>query len=298
METVMKKRTAFAFITLLFMTSVCHAAEVPVDLSQWREWALHGHEKQVCPPVYNNQGDFRCYWPSTMDMNINSKGGRFDLKVRLFAPSWVVLPGGQRIWPQDVLVQGKKSSVSLRQNNPALYLDPGEYRITGSFSWDKMPESIPVPRDSGLVTLVVDGVPVRFPDFRSGQLWLKDKGGEEESAEDSLEIQVYRLMDDMVPFRAVTRLEVDVAGQQREILIGPVLPVQSDEEMFIPVQLSSPLTARLENDGRLRLQVRPGHWRIDIQSRSIGPVEALPVPSIETPWPSEEIWVFRAHTDL
>ena len=211
----MKKRTVFATLALLLVTSVCQAAEVPTDLSLWREWALHGHEEQVCPPVFNDQGDLRCYWPSAMELDINGKSGRFDLKVRLFAPSWVALPGGERIWPQDVLVQGKKAEVTVRrQNSPALYLDPGEYRITGSFSWDKMPESIPVPRDSGLVTLAVDGAPIRFPDFRSGQLWLKDKGEEEESAEDSLEIQVYRLMDDMVPFRAVTRLEVDVAGQQ------------------------------------------------------------------------------------
>ena len=50
--------------------------------------------------------------------------------------------------------------------------------------------------------------------------------------------------------------------------------------------------------GSLRLQVRPGHWVVEVVARSTGIIEALPVPEVKAPWPSEEVWVFQAHTDL
>ena len=68
--------------------------------------------------------------------------------------------------------------------------------------------------------------------------------------------------------------------------------------MFVPVQLTSPVAAKLENDGTLRLQVRPGHWVVEVVGRSTGTITTLMVPEVTAPWPSEEVWVFEAHTDL
>ena len=42
-------------------------------------------------------------------------------------------------------------------------------------------------------------------------------------------------------------------------LLGPVLPPG-----FIPLGVASPLPARLEPDGTLRIQVRPGRWQARI----------------------------------
>jgi hypothetical protein len=148
------------------------------------------------------------------------------------------------------------------------------------------------------VRLTLDGSPIVFPDFRASRLWLKEQGEEAASAEDRLELQVYRSVEDMVPLRVTTRLEIDVAGRQREVLIGPVLPSDGDGIQFIPVHLTSPITGKLENDGSLRLQVRPGHWVVEVIARSTGAIESLPVPEAKTHWPSEEVWVFKAHTDL
>ncbi|MDF1525256.1 MAG: hypothetical protein RRA15_03380 [bacterium] len=131
--------------------------------------------------------------------------------------------------------------------------------------------------------LTFDGTEVTFPDFRTNRLWLKDHSSEAVSAEDRLELQVYRRVEDMVPMQMITRMEIDVAGRQREVVIGPVLPVQSEGELFIPVKLTSPITARLENDGSLRLQVRPGHWVVEVAARSTGAVEVLPVPEVKAP---------------
>lgn len=274
------------------------ASEIPDTLKPWEGWVLHDQEEKVCPPAFNNGNDHRCFWPTELALDLGASGGSFDLNVTLYAESWVWLPGGPKLWPQKVSVKGVPQTVTLHQNRPALFLPSGEYNIRGEFSWERMPESLPIPQASGLVRLTLNGTNVALPDFRANRLWLKDQGEEAASAEDRLELQVYRRVEDAVPMRVRTRMELDVAGRQREVLIGPVLPTDRDGTQFIPVQLSSPITGKLENDGSLRLQVRPGHWVVEVVARSTGMVGSLPVPEVKAPWPTEEVWVFQAHTDL
>ena len=289
--------TTALFLSLLFPVP-CVAVDIPDTLKPWQDWVLHGQEEKVCPPAFNNGSDHRCYWPTELALDLGAVGGRFELIVTLYSESWVSLPGGPKLWPQNVSVKGVSQTVTLHKGRPALLLDAGQYTISGEFAWERLPESLPVPPASGLVRLVLDGDPVIFPDFRSNRLWLKDQGEEAASAEDRLELQVYRRVDDMVPMQVTTRLEIDVAGRQREVLIGPVLPADKEGKQFIPVRLTSPITGKLENDGSLRLQVRPGHWVVEVTARSTGVVTSLPVPEIKAPWPAEEVWVFQAHTDL
>jgi hypothetical protein len=287
-----------ALLLTLILPAPAVAADIPEALKPWEGWVLHGQEEKVCPPAFNNAGDYRCYWPTELALDLGAKGGSFNLGVTIYAESWVSLPGGAKLWPQKVTVKGVLQTVTLHQGRPALFLPTGEYSIHGDFTWDRLPESLPIPPASGLVRLTLDGSPIVFPDFRASRLWLKEQGEEAASAEDRLELQVYRSVEDMVPLRVTTRLEIDVAGRQREVLIGPVLPSDGDGIQFIPVHLTSPITGKLENDGSLRLQVRPGHWVVEVIARSTGAIESLPVPEAKTHWPSEEVWVFKAHTDL
>ncbi|HEY7841042.1 MAG TPA: hypothetical protein VIC61_05695, partial [Gammaproteobacteria bacterium] len=55
---------------------------------------------------------------------------------------------------------------------------------------------------------------------------------------------------------------------------------------------------RLEPDGRLRVQVRPGRWVIRLTSRHPGETTALALPESPAPWPKEEVWVFDARNAL
>ncbi len=289
-------------IAALFLTLLLHtnglAAEIPDTLKPWEGWVLHNQEEKVCPPAFNNGNDNRCYWPTGLSLDLGASGGGFDYDVTLYAPSWVPLPGGPRLWPQSVRVNLAPATVTFRESFPALFLPAGLHRIHGEFTWERLPESLPIPPASGLVDLTLDGNRVLFPDFRSDRLWLRDQGDKEASTGDRLELQVYRRIEDMVPMRVITRIQIDVAGRQREVLIGPVLPFQVEGEMFVPVQLTSPVAAKLENDGTLRLQVRPGHWVVEVVGRSNGAITSLMAPEIPAPWPSEEVWVFEAHTDL
>jgi hypothetical protein len=88
-------------------------------------------------------------------------------------------------------------------------------------------------------------------------------------------------------------LDLQVSGTQREVLLGPAL--LSD---FLPVALESPLPARLETDGRIRLQIRPGRWTVELRARHPGSVTRLAVRTGEDPWPTDEVWVFDARNHL
>lgn len=205
----------------------------------------------------------------------------------------MTLPGDRRYWPQAVRLDDVLVPVLERNGRPALKASAGDHRVTGQFFWSALPESIRVPPDNALLDLWLDGQPT--PVFRledDGVLWLRQRPAEP-AQQDALELQVFRLLSDGIPFTVDTRLELRVSGQVREELLGPVLLPD-----FLPLALSSPLLARLEADSRLRVQLRPGAWSIHLKARHRGPLDALILPAVEPPWPTQEIWSFQAQNAL
>ncbi|HCU25026.1 MAG TPA: hypothetical protein DF383_08415, partial [Deltaproteobacteria bacterium] len=106
-------------------------------------------------------------------------------------------------------------------------------------------------------------------------------------------MRVNRKLTDGIPFVVTTHLNLNISGQSREIVLEKVVP-----ENFVAMNLKSPLPARLEPDGKLRFQARPGIWRIEIETRHLGPLDSLPFVEKGEPWPAEEIWVFEAQAQL
>ena len=64
------------------------------------------------------------------------------------------------------------------------------------------------------------------------------------------------------------------------------------------MEISSKLPLRLEPDGTIKVQIRPGNWKIKIFSRHDGPVNELGMEQIAATWADFEIWVFEAKNDL
>ena len=69
---------------------------------------------------------------------------------------------------------------------------------------------------------------------------------------------MFRLLDDDLPALLTTQLELSVAGEAREIRLPGALPPG-----FVPSAIDGALAARLDPDGTLRVQVRPGAFRPD-----------------------------------
>lgn len=268
-------------------------ASVPPLLHPWIDWVLQDRPDRRCPVVYNALDQRQCLWPSTLTFDLDEQSGQFVQQVYTDQEDWLTLPGDRRHWPQEVRLDDLLAPVMERNGLPALKLPFGAHRISGRFRWRELPESIRIPVQNGLLEVRVNGKPMpttRLVD--DGVLWLRQRSPEP-AQQDHLDLQVFRLLADGIPFVVTTWLELRVSGQAREEMLGPVLLPD-----FLPLALNSPLPARLEADGRLRVQLRPGHWVLHLTARHRGPLEALAQPALAAPWPQQEIWSFQAQNAL
>lgn len=185
---------------------------VPVPLKPWTDWVLRGHENRACPQVHGNPEERRCVWPTGLELVLDDRAGRFALTARVYAESWLALPGDAEHWPQQVEVDGKPAVVATAENRPGIRLAPGEHIVKGRFVWDRLPENLAVPTDAGIVSLTVKGESVLFPAFNEqGQLWIyreaPEDAGPSERAE-TVDVQVYRRIIDDTPLRVVTHIDL------------------------------------------------------------------------------------------
>lgn len=267
--------------------------QVPEPLKPWIDWVLRGHEQDLCPYFEGTADRRQCAWPARLVLELDEKSGRFSQQWRAYSDAWIPLPGDARRWPLDVRIDGKPTPAVVHDGAPALHLSRGKHEISGSFAWSELPELLSIPAETGLVALSLDGKAVPFARRDpQGQLWLKSRPSTV-AEEARLDIRVYRRVTDDIPLELTTRVELRVSGNNREVVLGRAL---ADE--FVAMTLDSPLPARLESDGHLRVQVRPGTWTIEIRARHLGPVATLALPPKDGPWAPEEIWVFDARSPL
>jgi len=309
------------------VAGVAPEAYAPAALESWIPWVLAGDDRRDCPllgfagdrrayeggqgpvepqagdaaarppgeaPQGDGNGERLCAWPGRLYLDLDDRGGLFVQRWRLYARAWVPLPGGPGHWPQEVRAGGIALPVVARGETPSVVLDPGDHLLTGHLAWRQRPHGLAIPPAVGLLSLFVDGGEVPFPRFdHDGRLWLEDAPGGTNAVEDALGLLVYRHIEDDIPLRVTTRLDLDVAGNARELRLGPVVLAGG-----MPLRIESPLPARLEPDGGLRLQARPGHWVIEVAAHHPGPVGVLESAAAPPPWPREEVWVFAAHPEL
>lgn len=262
-------------------------AYVPTELEPWRAWVLENREESQCP--HTETLGFTCQWPGGLELAVNGDDGAFEQTWRVFAPGWVTLPGDSESWPRDVTVNGESAPVAQRGNQPALYLQPGEYSIAGRFDWEQPPERLLVPVESGLVALTRDGDAVAHPRWEGERLWLGRKQAAEAREADSLDLRVHRKLADGVPQALETGIRVSVSGRAREEALGPALLAD-----FEPLAVESDLPVRLDDQGVLHAQVRPGSWYIGLKSRATRLFESIGPPEVKAPWPDAEIWSYAA----
>src|SRR5688572_2148092 len=122
-----------------------------------------------------------------------------------------------------------------------------------STRWTVRPDALAVPASVGFVRLTIDGRSVGAPERVGGNVRLGATRPVTEA--NQLDVQVHRKLTDSLPGTLRTRILLRVAGEPRETAIGPLLP-----DGFTPLQLKGELPARLDSDGRLRVQLRAGSW--------------------------------------
>ena len=285
-------------IALLFTAAEVHARpprpdELPPALRDWQKWVLHDETAAACPFLQSGT-DRVCVWPGRLELTLDEKGGTFRETLRAYRDEWVPLPGDARRWPQSVKLDGKDAVVTTRDEKPSVRVTPGDHTVTGQFLWDALPEALGLPRDTALLSLSVRGKPVSIPNRDAeGRVFLQKESTAQET--ENLELTISRRLTDEIPFMLSTHVELNISGKSREVLLGRALP-----DGFVPMSVSSGLPVRVESDGRIRLQVRPGTWTVDLMARHDAPVtKARSGPAPDGPWGNgDEVWVFDARPSL
>jgi hypothetical protein len=288
---------AFALILPLAAPAAIEPGEVPPELRGWIDWVRKDAEHRVCPLLLSadpeQESAWACVWPSALEIDAGADGARFEQRLVVYARSAVPLPGDSENWPQEVTGNGLALAVVAGENeSPVVWLEAGSHALAGRFRWQERPEALTVPESTALIELELDGTRV-FPLERSdGQVWLGSRSGAVREA-DSLELTVFRMLIDGVPATLSTRIELDIAGEGREETLGRPLP-----EGFVPTALHGDLPARLDGDGALRIQARPGNYILTLQARATAPLTTVARPAPGESWPAQEIWAYAPNPRL
>lgn len=271
-------------------------ATLPESLRPWLDWVRAARPEAGCPFLHG-AGERACAWPGVLAIEADASGARFaqDWEVA-GAGAWVPLPGDTERWPDEVRDGERPLAVVPAPGSgaPSVWLAPGRHAVAGRLAWRSRPPLLPVPAETGLVALRLDGAPAIAPERDdAGRIWLGTRPRQTVAApEDQLSVEVFRRVEDDVPLVVETRLRLRVAGRPREATLGPL-----HAPGFAPLSLASPLPARLESDGRLRVQLRPGDWTVTVLARAeAGPVAEVAPP--DPPLDPEEVWVFDARPAL
>jgi len=285
------------FITAIFIaasisTSFADLNEsIPQDLKQWESWVLKDQKSIQCPLVYNRNTNI-CAYPDRLTIDLKESSGYFEQEWTVYARSWVSLPGNNKIWPENVRVNQKSLPVISRNNRPSVELQEGRYKITGEFNWQQMPGSLSIPEETALIGLSIANKKIKQVDFRSGRLWLKSTSIKPHQ-NNRLDIQVFRKITDSIPLRVTTHIKLDVSGQQREIVLEGALL-----EGFSAGSVDSRLPSLIDKNGRLKIQIRPGQWWVEVAAYNSRPLKAIALNEFTKPWPDNEIWVLEAQPHL
>ncbi|MCD6184276.1 MAG: hypothetical protein J7K84_00575, partial [Deltaproteobacteria bacterium] len=273
-----------------FSTASSGDIAMPSDLSKWKDWVLHNEEEQLCPTHYNN-GQIRvCCWPSDLELYIKQNGGRFKQHWQIFDGDWIPVPGGNKLWPKEVRLNGKKIPVISRNKIPYIHLKKGNHEISGKFQWLNTPEMIRIPPAASILKLFIHGKKIDFPILdKNGRLWLQKQAASQNQV-DRLDVKIYRLVEDTIPMKVNNLLKINISGKAREIRLDGILLKDA-----VPMNLKSPIPARISGNGELLIQALPGQWRIFITTcfkkniTTIGPVQGKF---------GQEIWSFQAKNSL
>ncbi len=257
--------------------------DVPAPLVPWIPWVLDASSDAACPTL----GDTPvCAWPGRLQLDVKKAGGSFTLAVVTDRNVAVTLPGGAAPWPQDVEVDGKDAVVLEIDGKPSVMVTKGTHRILGKFAWTTAPDGLFVPKTIGVVELTLDGERVAFPKRTDERLWLESSAGASGEPE-RVELEVFRRIDDGVPLRVTTRLDLRVSGRARELQIRHALLAGSQA-----LSLGAELPVRLEKDGTVIAQVRAGQHTITLDAHFASPPESLDSGEHGPPWPEREVWVW------
>ena len=270
------------------------AREIPSPLQAWAAWALWDARDLDSPTPYHDPKQALRLWPSRLSLAADGSGGRFAFDVMVFSETWVPLPGDGEVWPSGVTANEAVVPVLEHAGRPAVKLAAGQYKLTGTYDWQAVPQRIAMPAEIGILSLTLDGRPVELPVWDAqGFLWLKRDASTEETDRDFLSVKMNSLIEDGIPLWLRSDVELIVAGKSREEALGVILP-----EGWKLVSVDSPIPVALDDGGHLKAQVRAGKWTVQVSAFRLDHPAQFAYAAGTKPAAAEQLVAFHAKPDF
>lgn len=272
--------------------SLRHDEDIPPALKPWIPWVLADLGDEACPDF---NGTYSCAWPGSLQLHLDQRGGDFQQDVVMSTRAWHVLPGQHGAWPNGVTIDGKPWPVVEREQHPAVELAAGRHDIRGSFSWERVPETLHVGQHTAFLSLHLGGKNIPLIKRESGNIWLKGLSDtlDPKQAPEQVELQVFRQLRDGLPLIVETLLTFQVSGRARELALPKALLADT-----VPLSVDGDLAIALEADGTLRVQLEPGKHEVRLLARTNGLPDLIKNQPRPRPWPEQEYWTYRPNTEL
>ncbi|MFT5523835.1 MAG: hypothetical protein ACI9G1_002053 [Pirellulaceae bacterium] len=281
--------TCLAVLIIFPSVALAQPKELPPALKPWQRWVLWDQDHTNCPRPFNNREQHICFWPSQLTVQARADAAAWQIQVHAFAETWVPLPGDEQHWPFNVRVNNQLIPVVARNSVPSVKLPAGKHDLSGEFAWNEMPQRIAVPKQIGILSLVVNDVEVVAPNWdASGNVWLK-RLRVPAAEKDFLAVKVYRVIEDGIPLWLRTEIDLSVAGKSREEQLGAIVPAGWQLSL-----VESPIPVAVDEQGRMKAQVRAGSWKVQVHAFRNNDLQQFRFASGAQPATATELIGFRA----
>lgn len=278
------------------------AVNLPPELSAWQGWVEKDLPERYCP-WQNEQSEKRCLFVLQTQLQATNTGASLVQEVQSYSEQFWQLPGEQQQWPQNVKIQllddagravGAEKTAAVRdyQANPEIQLPIGRVRISAEYRWPELPAALLLPDGTPPVSLSIDGKTVTQPLWDQSRLLLRATPSVEQT-QSSVQMRVFRLLTDDIPYQLTTIIRLDVSGPSRELKLPMPLP-----EGFVLAGIDGDLPITLRQDGTLSVSAISGNFEISLKALRLNSDSTIVKPQLPEPWPAQEVWAYQGNSQL
>ncbi len=278
------------------------AVNLPPELSAWQGWVDKDLPERFCP-WQEDDSQKRCLFVTQTTLQASNAGASFVQEVQSFKEQFWQLPGEQKQWPQNVKIQllddagrlvGAEKVVAVRdyQTNPEIQLPVGRVRISADYRWSELPAGLVLPDGTPPVNLSIDGKTITQPLWDQSRLLLRATPSAEQ-AQSTVQMRVFRLLTDDIPYQLTTIVRLDVSGPSRELKLPMPLPAG-----FVLAGIDGDLPVTLRQDGTLSISAISGNFEIKLKALRLSPDATIIKPQLPEPWPAQEVWAYQGNSQL
>ncbi|HMO19027.1 MAG TPA: hypothetical protein PKA63_13430 [Oligoflexia bacterium] len=306
--TSISKTLSLPFLLLFLITNPVKIAsadnllndfeKLPGALSEWIPWIKENNPEWNCAKALDKRA---CSWVGKVHYNISSQDTTFEIDGLLLNKDSIPLPSKGKLSPSNirVLKDNKNFESYIIQtsegNITSIELPKGNYRISGKVLYEKIPSEIPAPAEYGLLDFNIDKSLIDSLNGNIGAYRGKDRihiqTNSRVEIEDSIRVELFRMLRDGNPLHITTQLGLQVSGNSRTVNFSNILP-----KGCLTNQINSPLQYSLNEKQELIVQVYQGYHTLDIVCILPQPVLEIDLSEISSELlPEEEIWAWNSY---